>query len=546
MAINMIASVYTQCYECVKSVSFYFYCFPQFIMESKKGTETDVLLHNHKINLINYGNIATDKTTTENGHICTENSRSTISPERKLTADDLLNFSGYGPFQLLAFILSGFTYFAYGMDASVFTLAGAPIRETFNLTETTYTVLPAVTAIPNVFGALFFSFLTDRFGRVWPYALCLTWIGLASTASAFANSFPLLIFLRCLASLAIGGISGLTFPTLVEFLPVKNRGKVTLLVSVLMLLGLCGSYGMGWWLIGEGQYPGGWRYYIAAVSIPTLFVALYRIIFNFESPRFLLSRQKKEQAWTIFASIAKLNSKNLSEFVSKEEFINQFDSSDASKIHKPRKSIAWQFLAIFTPRYLRRTVPLSILIITESIGYMCSKIFLPDYLTNLGLSVYLTLLTTSFAEIFGVLLMSIIVEWKGVGRLNSLRFFSAATASLFVLLTALLIFVEHQDVYMPVLLILIYFSAFPVLGLIYTYVSESYPTSIRSVTTAYFYVLQAVAFLGGSFLTSSLATGARHWVYPLVLAGIFLIQFGAGLILNYEPYGKKLKDVVES
>ncbi len=518
-------------------------------MDINEATETEVLLQeDKKICLISYGNITNKDDTNPNEHIYTTNHRYVNSPERKLTADDLLNFTGYGPFQLLAFILSGFTYFSYGMDASVFTLAGAPIRETFNLTETMYTVLPAVTAIPNVFGALFFSFLTDRFGRVWPYALCLTWIGLASTASAFANSFPLLIFLRCLASVAIGGISGLTFPTLVEFLPVKNRGKVTVLVSVLMLLGLCGSYGMGWWLIGDNEYADGWRYYIAAVSIPTLFVALYRLVFHFESPRYLISRCKKEQAWKIFSAIAKLNSKNLTEFISKEEFINQLDSSDISesKKDKPQNSITRQFFAIFTPRYLRRTIPLSILIITESVGYMCSKIFLPDYLTNLGLSVYMTLLSTSFAEIFGILLMSMIVEWKGIGRLNSLRFFSASTACLFVLLTVLLKLVEHQDVFMPVLLILIYFCAFPVLGLIYTYVSEAYPTSIRSVTTAYFYVLQAIAFLAGSFLTSSLATQAIHWVYPLVLAGIFLIQFVAGLVLNYEPYGKKLRDVVEN
>ncbi len=503
-----------------------------------ENTEYESLLQDDKISLINYGNDAAKN----------EHNRSVNSPERKLTADDLLNFAGFGLFQVLAFILSGFTYFAYGMDASVFTLAGAPIRAEFNLTETQYTVLPAVTSIPNVFGALFFSFLTDRYGRVWPYALCLTWIGVVSIASAFANSFPVLIVLRCLASVAIGAISGLTFPTLVEFLPVKNRGKVTVLVSVLMLLGLCGSYGMGWWLIGSQQYPDGWRYYIAAVSTPTLFVALYRIVFHFESPRFLISRQKKERAWKIFAAIARLNSKNLTDLVSKEEFVNQLEETHTpeTKTEQPRKSLFFQFLQIFTPKYLRRTIPLSILIITESIGYMCSKVFLPDYLTNLGLSVYMTLLTTSFAEIFGILLMSIIVEWRGVGRLNSLRLFSALTSIWFVLLTVLLVVEEHQSIYMPVMLILIYFCAFPVLGLIYTYISESYPTSIRSVTTAYFYVLQALAFLGGSFLTSSLATEAVHWLYPLVLAAIFLIQLGAGLILNYEPYGKKLMDVVDS
>ena len=474
----------------------------------------------------------------------------TVNVERILTADDILNFAGYGPFQVLAFILTGFTYFAFGLDVSVLTLIGAPVRHHFNLTETQYTILPAVTGIPNIFGALVFSFLLDRFGRVWPYALCLFWIGAASIASAFANSFPLLVCLKCVVSVAFGGIPALTFPTIVEFLPVRNRGKVTLLVSVLMLLGVCGSYGMGWWLIPG--YEDGWRYYMAAVSIPIFFVAFYRIIFHFESPRYLISRGRKEQAWKIFSIIAKLNFKNLTDFISKEQFISQLETTNKEEKldiqeHKPRRSLLLQFLAIFTPRYLRRTLPLSILIITETIGYLCSKVFMPDYLTNLGVSVYFTLVTASLAEIPGVLLMSIIVEWRGVGRLNSMRFFSALTSLMFIILTILVVVEGHQSesIYLPVMFILIYFSAFPVMGLIYTYVSESYPTSIRSVSTAYFFILQSLAFLGGSYLTSSLAIEGVHWLFPLVWAGIFLIQLVAGMVLNYEPFGKKLKDIVD-
>ena len=518
-------------------------------MENSIEKKPLISSHEDKYDMYTYrGNGHTQ--TIENGtyKAAQQNGHDINNPQRNLTADDLLNFAGLGPFQIFAFVLAGFTYFAYGMDASVFTLTGASIRSEFNLTEEEYTVLPAVTGIPNVFGALFFSFLTDRFGRVWPYAFCLAWIGVASIASAFANSFALLIVLRCLASVAIGAISGLTFPTLIEFLPVKNRGKITLLVSILMLIGLCGSYGIGWWLVPT--YKSGWRYYIAIVSTPTLLVSLYRLIFHFESPRYLISRGKKERAWKIFKVIAKFNFKDLTSYVTKEEFSNGLEITDSlhgSSVNTVanRRSIFLQVLEIFKPRYLRMTIPLSVLIITESIGYTCSKVFLPDYLTNLGVSVYFTLLVTSFAEIPGILLMSIIVEWRGVGRLNSLRFFSALCSSLFIVLTFLVAFVEDQSVFMPVMLILIYFSAFPVLGLIYTYISEVFPTSIRSVSTAYFYVLQALAFLVGSFVTSTLATEGQHWLFPMVWAVIFAVQFGAGLILNYEPYGKKLIDVIE-
>jgi Na+/melibiose symporter-like transporter len=163
---------------------------------------------------------------------------------RKITADDVLNFVGFGPFQVIAVFLAGFTYFAYGVDASIFIYIGDNVRAQWNITGTEYAALPASTCFPNVVGAFLFSYLTDRFGRVWPYAICMIWIGVFSIVSAFANSFPLLVVLRCGASLGIGAVAGLTFPTLIEFLPVQNRGKASILNGVIGITGLCVSCGL--------------------------------------------------------------------------------------------------------------------------------------------------------------------------------------------------------------------------------------------------------------------------------------------------------------
>ena len=95
-----------------------------------------------------------------------QNNREDVSASR-LTADDILNNLGVGPFQIIAFLLASFTYFSYALDSSIFVFLTDSIMNEFdNLTDTEYTILPATTGVANVIGAFFFSYATDRFGRV--------------------------------------------------------------------------------------------------------------------------------------------------------------------------------------------------------------------------------------------------------------------------------------------------------------------------------------------------------------------------------------------
>lgn len=468
-------------------------------------------------------------------------------PEFKdVSPDDVLNYTGFGPFQIMAFFLSGLTYFAYGCDISIFVFIGDKVMAHWNLTATEYAILPASTGITNVLGAFLFSFLADRFGRLWPYALCVSWMGFLSVASAFSNYFALLIVLRCLTSVAIGGIPGLVYPTIVEFLPVRNRGRVAVLNMLMGELGMCLNCGLAWWLIPA--YPQlGWRYYIISCAVPTFIVALFRLCFHFESPRYLIARGRTEEAWRIFSWIARINGKELSGFVSKGGFMNTnltvnspvIAQRDRDKVRR-RRSIFIQVFQIFTLDYLRLTIPLSIVTITESFGYLISQLFLPYFLQGLGVGIYFTLLVTILAQIPGVLLVSIIMEWPEVGRLNSFRFFAFLAAVFFLLLTLV-----QNSVTIPVFLVFIYFASGPILGLIYTYISESYPTAIRSVVTSYFYILQAVTYTAGAMGSSKLVGVAQHWLFPAIFTVAYFIQFCAALVLKYEPMSKKLKDVVK-
>lgn len=458
-------------------------------------------------------------------------------PTPQLSPDDVLNRIGFGPFQVIAFLLSGLTYFAYGCDISIFVFIGDSVRGKWNVTDTEYSILPACTSIPNVLGALFFSYISDRFGRWWPYALCIGWMGLFSIGSAYSNSFIALIVLRCCASFGIGGIPGIAFPTVIEFLPVRNRGSVAVMNMFMAVLGLCLSCGLAWWLIP--MYPVfGWRYYINVVAVPTLIVTAFRLMFYVESPRYLIANGKFRRAWRVFKIIAKINRKELTDLVSRDEF-NSISAINRNG-GKKQRSIFVQVLQIFHPKYLRSTLPMSVILVTESVGYLSSQLFLPNFLERVGVGTYFTIMMSSAAQLPGVVLMSIIIEWPGVGRLNALRFFSFLAMLFFLLLTLI-----QTSLSIPLFLIFIYFAAGPIAGLNYTYISEVYPTSIRSITTSYFYILQALTYLVGSLVSSQVADVSQHWVFPAFFTITFFVQLCFSFVLNYEPKGRKLKDLMK-
>ncbi len=455
--------------------------------------------------------------------------------KRKVSPDDILNYIGIGPFQLVAFLLSSTTYLTYGCDASIMIFISKSLEREWNITVTKYAILPAAASVPNVIGAIFFSVLSDMYGRVWPYALCMGWIGVCSVASAFSNSFYLLIALRSLASFGIGGIFGFINPTIVEFLPVKNRAKVMVLNMFVGSLGLCLSCGLAWWLIPKYSLNG-WRYYIMASAVPAFLVFIYRILFYFESPRYLVSRGKIHKAWTIFKVIAKVNGKDLSEFASENICVINLPEQD-QQLKKSSDKLGVQILKIFHPSRLRITLALTIVVMTETIGFISSQLFLPYFLTNVGVSTYFTIMVTSAAQLPGNMLLSIIVEWPEIGRLNSFRIFSALSMIFF----GLLAFIQ-TPVSIPVFLILIYFSTAPIMSLMYSYVSEFYPTNIRSVATAYFFILQASTNIAGVFAVSNAVDVPQNWLFPAIFAACYLVQLLVGLVMNYEPHGKQLKD----
>ena len=320
-----------------------------------------------------------------------EGSASSINEPRSV--DDILNYIGYGPLQVLAFILAGLTSLAFGLEIVIFAFLDIPIQERWNLSSVEYAILPSSTGLGNIVGGFFYGLLCDHFGRVWPYALILTHVGVVGLASAFSPNFPTLVVLRTVVSMAITGASAAMFSTLVEFLPARNRGKVMVAVLLVETIGICSMGGLAWWLVPS--YPvHGWRYVIVAASIPYFIPAVYRLIFSIQSPRFLISKGRYEEAQHVFNKMARINGKELPAILLNGCTIQSIQYKDMKLKSGKTPSCAKSnplfagFKALFKLSQLRLTLCLSVIFVIETGSYLCASTFLPLVLKKFGMDPY--------------------------------------------------------------------------------------------------------------------------------------------------------------
>ena len=278
-----------------------------------------------------------------------------------------------------------------------------------------YAIVPAITSITNIVGGFGYGYLSDHFGRVWPYALIVLNIGIFGLASAFSPTFATLAVLRAITSFATSVATATAIVTLIEFLPVRNRGKVIVLAKMTESVGSCICAGLAWWLIPTYTRDG-WRYLVIAAAIPNFLAMIFRLMFHLQSPRYLIAKGRFSEARKVLSQMACINGKNLSDLLPEEFELNELVVIETPNDHNLWKTIQ-NFGAIFKSPYLRTTVLIGIAYVIEGMSSYGATLFLPNILSRLNVNPYFTAFVGYLGQFPGILLMAIIVEWRYVGRL---------------------------------------------------------------------------------------------------------------------------------
>lgn len=164
--------------------------------------------------------------------------------------------------------------------------------EPWHLTGFQAGAILACSGIGTVVGAVLWGRLADRIGRRLSFRWCLLLVVGFTFLSLFApdRGWWMLALLRVGVGIGVGGLNVISIPYVQEFVPVRRRGLLAGLASVVIPLGLLlGAQAQQW--LGE---PLGWRGLIALGVLPVFLLLWLRGVP--ESPRFLQARGRVAEA----------------------------------------------------------------------------------------------------------------------------------------------------------------------------------------------------------------------------------------------------------
>ncbi|SJM70877.1 MFS transporter [Arthrobacter rhombi] len=404
------------------------------------------------------------------------------------------------------FIIGGLGFM---FDAWDVTLNGALIplvMQEWGLERTTAAWLGTANLIGMALGAFLWGTIADRVGRRKAFTWTLLIFSIFTVAGALSPNFVFFAACRFLAGLGLGGCIPVDYALVGEFTPARHRGRVLTAMD-------------GWWPVGAAAAffvsaviqagTGNWRLILLVMVLPALLVFWIRSSVP-ESPLFLVRAGRQREASRVIDGLVRRTG----------AIVEPYTLPSASSV--PRLSAgAWfdQLRRVWAFNWHITAIAWS-LFLSVLLVYYLALTWMPSILLEAGMGESAALFSTAgmaAVGLAGVVLAAVLVE--RVGR-KWLLGITGPLAALVLVLVALSLSQPHLAVAWLLVFGFIIQIAIPVL---YTYVSELYPTELRGSGFGW---ASSFSRLGAGFGPLLFA-----WLWPVVgLANSFLVAGGLVLL----------------
>ena len=245
-------------------------------------------------------------------------------------------------------VISTFGGLLFGYDTGVINGALPYMSETLHLNAFTEGLVASSLLIGAAIGSVFGGRLSDYYGRRKNILYLGVLFFVATLGCTLAPNLTVMVIFRFLLGLAVGGASVTVLTYLAEISPAESRGRMVtqnelMIVTGQLLAFVCNA------ILGNtmGDHPHVWRYMLVIAAFPAILLFLGMLIMP-ESPRWLVSKRKNEEALVVLRKIRKEDQAK-SEL---KEIQTAFD--EEAEIKKPRFN---DFIAV---PWLRRILFLGI------------------------------------------------------------------------------------------------------------------------------------------------------------------------------------------
>lgn len=197
----------------------------------------------------------------------------------------------------------------FGYDSGAVNGTQGGLTEAFNLSETALGFTVGSLLIGCAVGAFFAGTLADAMGRRKVMLIAAVLFLVGALIQGFTDTHTVFVLARFAAGMAVGAASVLSPLYISEVAPAKIRGRLTTVQQVMIISGLTAAFVVNYFLaqtagdsLGVIADRPAWRWMYLAQALPAA-VFLVALLFIPESPRFLVSQKRDEEARSVLSRL---------------------------------------------------------------------------------------------------------------------------------------------------------------------------------------------------------------------------------------------------
>ncbi|MDV6285373.1 MFS transporter [Rhodococcus jostii] len=407
-------------------------------------------------------------------------------------------------FHKITLVAVSFAYFFEFADINTFATTVPKLVKLWGVTVNQVAYVTSLSFVGMFFGSLIGGWIADRWGRKNALAITTLWFAVFSFASVFSWDIVSLGVLRVLTS---AGLSAMTVVAVIyvnEIYPAAVRGKYQ---AYAIVIGICGTPVTN--LVAAAVVPltdWSWRLVYLWGSLGILFLLFTRHLK--ESPRWYESKGQYEKADAV-----------LSEIESRVAAEKGPLPDPAAPIAVATKQTKAPLRLLLQKRYLVPTVLLSVMWVTQTVGFFGYSSWAPTLLAQEGLSVeksiFYVALTTVGAPL-GCFLAAQVTD--RVERKWCLVAFGVVIA-----ICGLFYGLTFNPIMIVVFGFLVNFFERGYTAVAYAYSPELFDTRTRSLGTGVSYGLGRLSNAVGPLVIAALYTGTGYQSVFYFIAGSWLV-----------------------
>lgn len=474
--------------------------------------------------------------------------------------NDAIQEIGMGKYQRWLFFIVGFGWFSDNLWPSTLGLIYTSVTREFNVLGE-WMLLGQ--SLGLLVGAVFWGVGCDVWGRRWSFNLTLLITGVFALAAGASPNYYTLCVCMTFWSIGVGGNLPVDSAVFLEYIPASHQYLLTVL-SIWWAIGQLTGALVAWPLISNFSCPTtsttcpsslnkGWRYFLFTMGGVMMVMWILRFfVFNLqESPKFLMSRGRDEEAVAVVHKVAAFNGKtsNLTiEDLKEAERLFGSPRGEAAMATSAGAAVARKIKTLdrshVKPLFATRKLAYStclLIVLWALIGlaFPLYNAFVTYYLETRGSAVGQTSIYTTYRNevilsvigVPGALMAGYLVEVPILGRRGTLAIFTVLTG-VFILASTT---ARTSNTYLAWNCGYSYTSNV-MYGVLYALSPELFPTKTRGTGNAIVATANRVFGLMAPIIAmeTSITTSIPIWV----AGGIFVAAGFIALLLPFEPRGK--------